>query len=396
VRTDLLLVGGGLANSLIAHRILRSNPEASLMVIERQTSLGADHTWSCHDSDLTEEQRRLIAPLVAHSWPRHELRFPDLRRVMEGGYNSITSERLHEVVSRILGDRVLLGVEAADVSPDGVRLVDGRHIGASTVIDGRGDPGAGHLDVGYQKFFGLFVRLASPHTLDGPILMDATVEQDDGYRFVYTLPFSATHLLIEDTYYADEPALDIDRLRRGIHRYAEDQGWQIAEVEGSERGVLPIVLGGDIERFWGTGPQGVARSGMRGAFFHPTTGYSLAEAVRLADEIASLDRIDAARVYELTRRRSRRLWRETAYYRLLNRMLFHAADPELRYRVFERFYGLSESLIRRFYAGRLKWSDKIRLVVGRPPVPIHRALGCMVERAQRTGPRPRPAGGGST
>ena len=47
-------------------------------------------------------------------------------------------------------------------------------------------------------------------------------------------------------------------------------------------------------------------------------------------------------------------WRRTGYYRLLNRMLFCAAEPDQRYRIFERFYGLSDPLIRRFYAGRLE------------------------------------------
>ena len=118
---------------------------------------------------------------------------------------------------------------------------------------------------------------------------------------------------------------------------------------------------------------------MRGAFFHPTTGYSLPEAVRLADEIAAIADIDSASLFELTRRRSEELWRRTGYYRLLNRMLFRAAEPDLRYRIFERFYGLSEGLIRRFYAGRLQWIDKVRVLTGKPPVPVHRALRCLAE-----------------
>ena len=116
---------------------------------------------------------------------------------------------------------------------------------------------------------------------------------------------------------------------------------------------------------------------MRGAFFHPTTGYSLPEAVRLADEIATIPDLESASLFELTRRRSQELWRRTGYYRLLNRMLFRAAEPELRYRIFERFYGLSGGLIRRFYAGRLKWIDKVRLLAGKPLVPVHRALRCL-------------------
>ena len=38
--------------------------------------------------------------------------------------------------------------------------------------------------------------------------MDATVEQQDGYRFVYCLPFTSTSVFVEDTYYQDTPMLD--------------------------------------------------------------------------------------------------------------------------------------------------------------------------------------------
>ncbi len=377
--TGLILVGGGLANSLIAHRILMERPDFPLLVAERGTTLGANHTWSFHDSDLTAEQRRWIEPLIAHRWSSHELRFPGRRRTINDGYNSVTSERLHEVVAPTLGNRMRLETEVAEVTPGGIVLANDERINARAVIDGRGDPGGHHLDIGYQKFLGLFVRLAEPHGLNGPILMDATVEQTDGYRFFYTLPFSDTEALIEDTYYADEPDLDHHRLRSGIEDYAEKQGWVIAAITGEEVGALPIVLGGDIEAFWAVGPEGVARSGMRGAFFHPTTGYSLPEAVRLADEILAVPDLESASLFELTRRRSEELWRRTGYYRLLNRMLFRAAEPELRYRIFERFYGLSGGLIRRFYAGRLKWVDKVRVLAGKPPVPVHRALRCLVE-----------------
>jgi lycopene beta-cyclase len=67
---------------------------------------------------------------------------------------------------------------------------------------------------------------------------------------------------------------------------------------------------------------------------------------------------------------------------LLNRMLFWAARPGERYRVLERFYGLPEALIARFYAARLTGLDKLRILSGKPPVPIRAALRCIGEKAQ--------------
>ena len=379
MKVDIALVGGGLANSLLAYRLHIERPEFELVLVERGSSLGAGHTWSFHDGDLEPAQRQWLQPLVARSWPQHELRFPGLRRVMTFGYNSVSSQSLQRVVSQALGTRVLLGSDVVELTPESVRLASGTVIGARAVIDGRGDPGGDHLDIAYQKFIGRFVKLAEPHSLQGPILMDATVEQLDGYRFFYVLPFSADILLIEDTYYSDGPELDRDTIRAGITTYAASQGWAVDEILDEEEGVLPIVLGGDIGAFWDEGPSGVPRSGMRAALFHPTTGYSLPEAARLADSVSRIKDIESAALYKLTRQRSLDLWRRNGYYRLLNRMLFRAAEPNQRYLVFERFYGLPENLIHRFYAGRSGWIDKVRVLTGKPPVPVARALRCLRE-----------------
>ena len=67
--------------------------------------------------------------------------------------------------------------------------------------------------------------------------------------------------------------------------------------------------------------------------------------------------------------------------RLLNRMLFRAAEPEKRYQVLERFYGLNEGLVERFYRNRLTKKDKLRILIGKPPVPVTKALYNLSEKA---------------
>jgi lycopene beta-cyclase len=386
VKTDLILVGGGLANSLIAWRLNSRRPEVELLVLERDEHLGGRHTWSFHEGDLTPDQHAWMEPLVARSWSEHEVRFPSVRRRLRSGYHSVTSERLREVVGGALGKRVRPNVEVKRVSPREVVLDDGTQLTAEGVIDGRGDPGDRHLELGFQKFLGLTLELEDERALEGPILMDATVPQSDGFRFVYTLPFSPRRMLVEDTRYADEPALDQDNMRREIRVYARQQGWPVAREESEEIGALPIVLAGDIEAFWDDGGPGVARSGMRAALFHPTTGYSLPEAVRLADAIAASADLGSPALYALTRRRSREAWGRGRFFRLLNRMLYRAAEPDKRYRVLEHFYRLPDPLVARFYAGHPTWLDRLRVLSGRPPVPVGRAIGAMLSGARQRAP----------
>jgi lycopene beta-cyclase len=374
----LLLAGGGLANGLIAYRLAQLRPEVSVRVVEAAGRLGGCHTWSFFDTDVRSAVD-WIGPFVAGSWSAYEVRFPERRRRIANGYRSISAKRFHEVMTTGLGDRIVLNAQIEMLGSDWVRLADGRLLTADLVIDGRGPTAAPDLVLGYQKFLGRTLRLTADHGLDAPIIMDATVDQGDGYRFIYVLPWDARVLMIEDTRYTDGPDLDRDNLRRGIGDYARGQGWTIEAVLEEEEGVLPVALGGDIEAHWRRA-ESCALSGLRAALFHPTTGYSLPDAAALADAICGLPTIDAPSVERLIRERSIRLWRDRAFFRLLNRLLCGAARPGERYRVLERFYGLSEALIARFYAARLTGLDKLRLLSGKPPVPIGAALRCIREK----------------
>jgi lycopene beta-cyclase len=372
------LAGGGLANGLIAYRLAQLRPEISVQLVEGGDSLGGRHTWSFFDTDIGSADH-WISVFVAKSWGAYEVRFPKRRRRIANGYRSISSKRFHEVLTAALGDRIVLNAQIKTLGPDCVSLADGRRLTTDLVIDGRGPTAAPDLTLGYQKFVGQMVRLTADHGLEVPIIMDATVDQVGGYRFIYVLPWDARTLLIEDTRYTDGSDLDRDDLRRGIGDYACRQGWTIEAVLEEEEGVLPVALGGNIEAHWRRA-EGGTLSGLRAALFHPTTGYSLPDAAALADAICGLEIIDAASVERLIRERSIRLWHDRAFFRLLNRMLFRAARPGERYRVLERFYGLSEALIARFYAARLTGLDKLRILSGKPPVPISAALRCIGEK----------------
>jgi lycopene beta-cyclase len=219
--------------------------------------------------------------------------------------------------------------------------------------------------------------------------MDASVPQIGGFRFVYVLPWDAHTLLVEDTLYADTPAIDRTALRARIAAYVAARGWQVATILAEEEGALPIPLGGDLEAYLDVSPARVPKVGLRAALYHPTTGYSLPEAVRCAEAIAALpaSSLTSAALLAWQRAHSQRTWRRGRFLRLLNRLLFRAARPDERVRVLERFYRLPSGLIARFYAGRLTLGDKLRLLSGRPPVSVLGAARCVLLRR----PRPRPA-----
>lgn len=370
---DLVLAGGGLANGLLAWRLRSLRPELRILLLEGDEHIGGNHTWSFHDSDLSPAQQAWIAPLVTQRWPRYDVAFPELSRTLDGGYASIASQDFARVIEPALGAALLTRARIASVTPTSVRLPDGRTIHARAVIDGRGMRPSRQLSLGYQTFLGQELRLAAPHGLVHPTIMDATVAQQGGYRFVYLLPFGPDRVLVEDTHYVDSAAWQPERLRANIAAYVAARGWQVAELIREEQGSLPIVLAGDFDAFWDD-LAGQPSSGLRAGLFHPTTGYSLPHAVRLAERIAGLADFSAPALFAAIRMEARREWQGQRFFRLLNRMLFLAGRPEQRWRVMQRFYRLPAPLIARFYAGRPRLSDKARVLSGKPPVPVAQAL----------------------
>jgi lycopene beta-cyclase len=364
---DYLLVGGGLAGSLLALALFRHRPQARVALVEKQAKLGGNHLWCFHAGDV-EQANELVQPLVAQRWPRYEVRFPDLRRTLEEPYAAVPSERLDQVVQRAFAEReharLYLGETARRVTASSVELASGPILTADVVIESRGPEAfAAAPGTGFQKFIGLELEVESSSPLGAPRLMDALVPQKDGFRFMYALPLTGQRVLLEDTYFSDSPELRPPELEAEIMAYAERLGLKVVAVRRRESGVLPLPL--SAPRLRDPEPDAPFVAGYQGGWFHPVTGYSFPLAVRLARAVAGAEPSELrARVWPALLRRQRSQLRFAV---LLNRMLFTAFESGERYRAIERFYRLPVESIRRFYALDLTASDRLRLVCGRPP-----------------------------
>ncbi|ADM10252.1 hypothetical protein PB2503_11024 [Parvularcula bermudensis HTCC2503] len=380
---DVLFAGAGLASSLTAYRLARRTPSLHIGMVEQGAAVGGNHTWCFHETDIAPAILEGLKPFILKRWPGQSVRFPGHDRDLPTPYCAMTSQRLAAVLSGVPSIDVITGAQVTKATADRLILADGRELSAPCVFDGRGPGRVRHMRLGFQKFLGLEVTLAAPHGLNQPIIMDATVPQTDGYRFVYVLPFSETELLIEDTYYADGFDLSESHLEAEIIHYAARKGWTIATISRREQGVLPIVLEGDFEAFWAERRTGAVPIGLAAGLFHPVTGYSVPDAATLADRLGRDTPLTSDRVRPIVEDYARDRWSAHGFYRLLNRLLFRAAAPDQRYIVLERFYRLPIPLIERFYAGETNTGDKLRVLAGKPPVPLMRAISAL---------RPQPLG----
>jgi lycopene beta-cyclase len=369
---DFVFVGGGLSTALAVLALQWRRPDASVAVIEQETQLGGNHTWCFHARDVPRQAAAWLEPLVVQRWPAYGVRFPRRTRVVSSPYACVTSARLHQVLSAHGAARprlsLRLGARAREVGAHAVMLEDGALVQGTLVIDGRG-PSLAPPSIGYQKFLGLELQVAPRHALREPIVMDATVPQRDGLRFMYALPLGE-RVLIEDTYFSDTPALDEAHSVDAVHAYAEQLGLQVRAVLRQEQGVLPMPSGGARPRVTGS----PIRAGYRGGYFHPTTGYSFPLALRFAEALAGSDprALRGSALDRLAQEHARQLpllfW--------LTHTMFTWFAPEQRFRVLEHFYRLPEPLIERFYAAELTALDKLRLFFGPPPrgLSLRRAL----------------------
>ncbi|MEG3181962.1 lycopene beta-cyclase CrtY [Sphingomonas sp. LT1P40] len=382
IHCDVAIVGGGLAGGLIALALRKKRPDLDVRIVEGGPVLGGNHLWSFFASDVAASDRWLVAPLISYGWTSYDVAFPDHARTLTAPYYSIESERFNAVVRAAMPEgAVMTRRKVLGASAKAVVLADGDRVEAGGVIDCRGAGDLKKLDLGWQKFLGREVALAEPHAVQRPIIMDATVTQHDGYRFVYALPFAATRLFVEDTYYSDTPDIDRAALSARIDAWMQAHDIAVEAVTREEAGSLPVVMGGDFEEYWRSGGNRVAKGGVRAGLFHPLTSYSLPDAVRLASMIAGASDLSGAGLHELTQGYARRQWKRRGFYRMLSAMLFRAAEPAERYRILERFYRLDAGLIARFYAGQSSLLDRARILTGKPPVPVGRAINAIRGKA---------------
>lgn len=394
LKADVVIVGGGLAGALTALRIVAAKPGIHVVLVEAEKNIGGHQTWCFNESDLDgPDAMAWLKPLVAKSWTASTVQFPKLQRTLSGGFHALRSDDLHKHVLQTLGQDVRLNARAERISESHVELENDHILAARCILDARGlNPAHQNGINGFQKSIAIDVTLSEAHGLTAPVRIDATCPQLDGLRSFRILPWDEKSLVVAECFYSDSPDLNRERIVRSIQSFVERRGWRIAELGREEQHVMPIPM---TANYLVPSLGGEATAiGLRGGYFHASTGRLLPDAVRVADFISKIEDLSTANVREgLVRFRRSSLSRQR-FYRLLNRWLFYASEPTLRYTLMQYFFSQPEDLLERFEAGRTTWSDRLRLLSGRPPVPLDRAFRSVAESAiqswagARTSPTP--------
>jgi lycopene beta-cyclase len=393
---DIIFVGGGLANCLAAYRLQQIQPGVRMLMIEAQQRLCGDRTWSFHQSDLrcnhVEDALSWLNAFSPSSWPGYQVCFQNLQRRLDGSYLSVEAANVRDVLSSMPSLDILYNESAQFCAESGgVTLKDGRFFASKLIVRATGAAVDADYKGGYQKFLGLKLRLTCDHGLTEPIIMDTRIDQFGSFRFVYVLPYNAKELLVEDTYYSTYPEFSEADLQERIESYVAERGWQIESILYREKGCLPIPMAPDsqkpnLENFSQYNPKTDTlsiSSGMAAGFFHPTTGYSIPEAIRFAEWLSVQFSRSKKQVYAASKLYYVDFFKRLMFYWRINNMLFCSGEPDQRHLILEGFYTLPEKTIQRFYALRFTATDFARLMfIGCKLVPLYEGLKAFYRQAE--------------
>jgi lycopene beta-cyclase len=379
---DLIFIGAGLVNSISYYFMSKLNPDKKCLLIEQGEVIGGHHTWSFHAHEITEAAEKygfepseifqLLQPLISAQWADYEVRFEARKQVVPLGYCSIRSQKVHDAIMAEYSAGVILKSRAEILDSTTVSVEGIGELRARAVIDGRGQSCHFPGPMAFQKFYGVFIR-CQPRDWVRPILMDATVEQDRDFRFIYLLPYPDGSTLIEDTRFSSTISQDRSASRKFIESWLKNEGVDQFELVEEEFGCLPIPLLG-MKQPANSDKWPVA--GYRAGLFNASTGYSFSCALRtalwLTDEgcVMSADQLtfQLAKMAEAS-------WDDNEFNRRLNNMMVGAIESERRREIFSRFYKtLPAAVIARFYSGDLTIADKIRILNIRPNISWSRAF----------------------
>lgn len=367
---DLAIIGGGLSGGLIALAARRARPDRRIALIEAAPSLGGNHLWSFIGSDVGAPEKRLLTPLVSYGWREFGVAFPGYRRALAQPLYSIRSDRFDAALRELLpAEAILTGRRAVEIGAETVMLEDGTRIAAQGVVDARGPGDLSLLDLHWRKSVGYEVTVDGRHGVRGATLIDAT-NRADGFRYLVMLPIERDRLYVEDARFEAHTSLDMADHASHILSFAARCGWRVRSSAHGVATIVPIARGGDFERYWRSGGEGVAKVGLRAGLFHPVTGNSLGDAARTALMIAHAPDWSGAALHDMLHAHAAKSWARRDYYRrFAARMIGDAPSPESG-RQLKALYAMDPGVIARFHAMTLRFADRMALSLGEGRMPL--------------------------
>ena len=359
-RDGIVIAGGGLAACMAALAMARLRPDVPMLIVEEGESFGGEGYRIFADAELGREGAELIGPLAVDRWPGYYVAFPGFSRKLKAEWAGFAAADLHRaMVETLTPKQYRLGTKVVAVREDSLVLDGGETIKAEGAIDARGAASLSTLDLIYEARLERDYSFKAPHRVDRPVLIDATVDQASGLRFMQCVPLSEQRLIVADICISERGQPD-DQAGARLDTYLAARGWQKRRATSEHARVRPLPIGGDLAAFWRQSGARVAKLGRRGGFVNPATGRTIADAVRTARLLAGQRDFSGAALHDVFEAEAKAAWKKREALRAIPAALAQAG-PEDRRAVIERLYRLDPALIARLQADRLGMIDRMRV-----------------------------------
>lgn len=257
---DVIIAGAGASGLSLAWHLSNEDHDLSIALIDKSFNPKNDKTWCFWDDSA------ILDPSILHfQWETIELRKNDTRvsqKLNTHHYNCIRSNRYQEfILKKIKSDKRIHLIESGITgltSNENHAILSTRN-GEFLAkylfpsFNNQPDQNLIHSKANYlrQHFLGWDIKTNSD-VFDPTVatLMDFNVDQNEGFTFVYVLPFSAREALIEITYFTGnvlpqkkyETSLNSYLLKNwGISNSNNSKQASSFNVTRSEFGVIPMI-----------------------------------------------------------------------------------------------------------------------------------------------------------
>jgi len=239
---DIAIIGGGNAGITLAAQLASQASPPNTVVIEPQSTDQRDCSWGLWALD---QQAQQLSHSTKGRWQRWQL-VDNHSRIIHSSdqysYLSLCSaDYLRDCVAQLRDPVSLVKDSVSALKTEQNQTVietDQGQYRAKTVYDSR--PPKLTENGLRQHFLGLHIHSKQPITQpDIATLMDFRVDQSRGLHFIYALPFSEHHLLVESTLISTsvEPQ---EWYRNAIEGWLRDNNIEVAEIISEEMGVIPM------------------------------------------------------------------------------------------------------------------------------------------------------------
>ncbi len=368
-----VILGAGGAGLSLCHALLARGVTAPIVILDPKPRFDDDRTWCFWDT-----RPNPFLPLSSHGWHEWGVRDASGKRAVQTSsktsyrclrgrdfYDAVLFEiRRHPNVTLCLGD----AADSVTQDSDGVTVRAGQcEYRADYVFDSRPPRFAPTPGDFVQRFRGRFVRANRPvFTPARCTLMDFEVDQTPGPHFVYVLPFTDTHALVEDTYLlpANAPAPTADDTAQTLEAYlAKRYPGAVFVTEREEAGAIPMTTRPFPKR-----DGRVLNIGTAGGCTKPSSGYTFA---RIQEQCRQIADAAAAGTLDTFREQGpppRFQFFDAVFLQALRDN--PAAFPGYFQRLFAR---VSPEALTRFLSETSTWRDEFQVVRGLPALPFLKA-----------------------